>query len=473
MKKHSLLLFAIIPLVLSGCGNNNSPEDPGDSAPGGTPSEPAEEGYLKKDVVVKVDPMIRSTNPNEPYNLSFGYDDELFLTSAKTYNKDLSMLSFGAAMASGTDRRGANFYTDLKFSDVTFHDYDKEPTKDTMGYIVAHRAIDDYELISVSFRGLGYGLEWANNFIIGKTGNHEGFNARGQKAYEDLQDYIETYAKDKALKIWISGYSRAGALSDVLASFIMKGNEINVTQENLFVYTFEAPASLSKENAIAYENVHNITNEADIVVAIPPASYGLYRCGVDYPIYDANVTTLAKQFDQDAIIPEFTEITGVTDEKMDTDRKVLEFALSTVFDKKEEPSTPDIYANTREQYVDNYQAGLSSGIGYIFALKSGTRSKLLNDLKGLGLGAISIIGDSTGKSLMDFFKPYLDQDHVQYNEEQLLADCSILIKGVGNLFLQLLLMYASSYADSLTRLVTMHYTDTVYILLENAHSKAN
>lgn len=471
MKRRSLLLLMIIPFLLSGC-NNAGPAAPGSNPGESSSSQPQEEGHLKKDVVVKMDPMLRSVNTTTPYNLTFSYDDEYFLTSSKTYNKDLSMLSFGAAMATATNRRGANFYTDIRFKDIELYNYNVEPNENTMGYLIAHRSIDDYELVSVSFRGLNYGLEWANNFLIGKTGNHEGFNARGLEAYEDLQHYIEQYANTKTLKIWISGYSRAGALANVLASLIMGRNEMYVTQENLFVYTFEAPAALTEENAIAYENVHNITNEADLVASIPPRQYGLYRCGVDYQIYDANVSALAKEFDKDAIIPEFTAITDVTDEPMDTDRKVLDYILSKVFERERSESTPNVYANTREEYVDNYQAGLSACIGYIFGLKSSTRTELLNALKDLGFSAILIIGDSTGAALKDFIKPYLDKDHVAYDEDKLLADCAVLIQAIGYLFMEVVLMYASdTYSPNLTRLIDMHYTDTVYILLKNAHSK--
>ena len=464
-----VLLLATI-FVISGC-NNTQPAPAGPSGEDSSSAEPAKQKYLKRYVTIKLDASLRANKTGDPYKLSFLYDDEYFLTSAKTYNKDLSMLSYGVSVATSTDRRGATFFTDAKFNDIVIHDYDKTPTRDTMGYFMAHKSIGDSELVTVAFRGFNYGLEWANNFVIGKTGNHEGFNARGEEAYESLQNYIAEYAKDKPLKIWINGYSRAGAVSNVLSSLIMKDDKVNVAQDNLFVYTYEAPAALSLENAVAYENVHNITNEADLVASIPPETYGLKRCGVDYPIYDANVATLMKQFDENVEFPEFNAITDITDDPMDTDRKVLDFVLDSVFDK-DEGASADVYANTREQYVDNYQAGLSSCIGYIFGLKESTRSELLNALKDLGFGAISIIADDTGVSLMDFMKPYLDKDHVSYDETQLQADCAVFIKGVSNLFLQVLLLYLSdTYSPNITRLIDMHYPETTYVLLKNAHSK--
>lgn len=464
-----ILLLATV-FVVSGC-NNAQPHSSSSSGSDSSPVEPAKQRHLKRYVTIKLDASLREVNTGDPYKLSFLYDDEYFLTSAKTYNEDLSMLSFGVSVATATDRRGATFFTDTKFNDIVIHDYDKEPTRDTMGYFMAHKTIDDYELVTVAFRGFNYGLEWANNFQIGKTGNHAGFDARGVEAYEALQEYIAKYAKDKPLKLWINGYSRAGAVSNVLSSYILKDNKINVTQENMFVYTYEAPASLSLENAVAYENVHNIINEADLVASIPPEAYGLKRCGVDYQIYDANVATIIKQFDEKVVFPEFNAITDIADEPLDTDQKVLDFVLSTVFEK-EEGASADIYANTREQYVDNYQTGLSSCIGYIFGLKESTRSALLNDLKNLGFGAISIIGDDTGAELMNFMKPYLDKDKVSYDETQLQSDCAVFVKGVGNLFMQLLLMYLlDSYSPSITRLINMHYPETTYVLLKNAHNK--
>ena len=284
-----ILLLASI-FIISGCSNtqiSSSSYNEGDSSsysssssdsstsssdiPGGGEGE-----ETAKEIEVEMDASLRAEGSStDPYNLTFTYDDKLFVESAKTYDKDLSMLSFASSVATATKERGTKFFSDINFENVTAHGYDAEPTKDSMGYFFAHKSIRDFELVAVGFRGFNYGLEWANNFTIGKTGNHEGFAARGQEAYQELQSYINTYAKNKTLKLWINGYSRAGAVSHVLTSLILKGDKVNVTQDNMFVYTFEAPASLSEENALEYENVHNIINDVDLITYIPPESYGL------------------------------------------------------------------------------------------------------------------------------------------------------------------------------------------------------
>ena len=434
---------------------------------------PPEPEYLKKDVVVQLDASLRYNEDKTPYDLTFAYDDELFLTDAKVYNKDLSMLSFAASIATANKTRGDAFFSELQFNDVITHDYDKEPTEDTMGYYMAHKTIDNYELITVAFRGFEYQKEWANNFIIGKTGDHEGFSARAAEAHAALKEYIDTYLQDKELKLWINGYSRAGALSNSLSNLILQDHEIPITLENMFVYTFEAPASLCEENIVPYENIHNINNEADLITFVPPESYGLKRFGIDYPIYDINVDTLVKEFDEHIDIPRFQSIESLTHERTNSDTDVRDYVLNQIFNKEvDEYTSEDVYANTREQYVDNYQDGLSSSIGYVFALTPETRSALLNDFSNLGFSALLIISDKTGASFKDFLTPYLDQDGIAYDDDELLADCAIFIKAAQNLFMSILLMYSNDeYKGSITRLIDMHYPETTYVLLKHAHEK--
>ena len=296
--------------VVSSSENSSLSSNSGEqssSSSGSSSLEPEEDGYLKKDVVVQLEPGIKTPKENEelePYDLTFSYDDELFLTDAEEYNQDLSMLSLGASFATATKAKGDAFFNALRFKDVVAHDYDKVSTINTMGYYMAHRSIDEYELVTVAFRGFNYGMEWANNLLIGKEGNHQGFDARALEAYDALQDYVEEHVpNDKSLKLWINGYSRAGALSDLLAHHILEDEALDVNQSDMYVYTFEAPASI--ENPNQYRNVHDIVNENDIVANIIPEEYGLFRCGEAYEMYDEDVCSIALEFDEDMLIPEF------------------------------------------------------------------------------------------------------------------------------------------------------------------------
>ena len=485
MKNRGLLLLVAIPLILSGCAHpqqeSSSYEDdssslsPSSSSDSSSSTSGSSEDIPGEDdgIIVEMDPMIKTGEDIKPYQLSFQYEDDYFLSSSKTYSEDLSMLSYGATLATATKERGTKFFTDISFENITSHAYDSDPTKDSIGYFMAHKTIGNYELVTVAFRGYNYGLEWTNNFVIGKTGDHEGFMARGKEVYQDLQSYIDTYAKNKTLKLWINGYSRGGALSNVLSSLILKGDKVNVLQDDMFVYTFEAPASLSVENAIAYENVHNITNKADIIASIPPEKYGLKRCGIDHQIYDSNLSTLLKEFDEEINFPEFVPMEEtVLGKEIKDDCDLHDWILDSVFNVEETSEDKTAYANTREQYVDNYQEGLSSAIGYVFGMKEATRGEVLTAIKGLGFGVLGLIGDQTGKELADFIKPYLTKDGIAFEEEKLQSDCAVLVKAIGTLFLKTLMLYMmNDYSSNLTRVISMHFSETVYVLLKNAHSK--
>ena len=127
----------------------------------------------------------------------------------------------------------------------------------------------------------------AVSMTIGESGNHEGFETAATEVYSALKEYLEQYCPQGNLKLWITGYSRAAALSDVLAVKIISNGEVEVSQKDLFVYAFEPPVSVSSDiaNNEDYTCIHNIYVESDIVPSIAPAiesaDYGLSRPGVD------------------------------------------------------------------------------------------------------------------------------------------------------------------------------------------------
>lgn len=451
---------------------SSSSQTPSSSA---TPSSSQAPSYLKKDITVKLDSFFKTPEEGqtiEPYDMAFKYDDEYFLNDAKEYDQGLSMLSLGATMALATEARGDAFFNDIQFKDVYKNDYDKEPTQDTIGYFMAHRVIDNNEVVTVSLRGYDYGLEWSNNLLLGEEGNHYGFDLRAQEVFVKLQSYIANKIDDsKTLKLWINGYSRGGSIANVLASYILESDEFIIDPTNVFVYTYEAPACLSEEHAIRYQNVHNIINKADIVANVIPEQYGLYRCGVDYEIYDENASSLMSAFDEEIIMPEFLLPEGGETEAKN-DKEFCDYLLNSVYNCTITDDETKL-ATTRKQYVENYQEGLSGAVGYLFALSAETRSKALADLQALGFWTLmSVMFDDTGVGLANFLKTYLDQDNVIYDDDALVAECAILVKGIGSVFATLLSLFISQddYKTPIMRLVSFHYSETVYVLLDHSHN---
>ncbi|MBO7573733.1 MAG: hypothetical protein J6T25_03035 [Bacilli bacterium] len=439
------------------------------SAPSGSSQQSSSSSSAPAPSTIKIPVEMGAFLKEGSYELEFDYEDSYFLTNPEDYNKNLSLLSFGAAVSTGDTISLGDFFGAAGFQDIAFYGYDTAPTADTVGYSFAHKVIEGYDVVAITVRGLNYGMEWSNNFIIGKTGNHEGFNACAIDIYQELTQYVSSKCTLNNLKIWISGYSRGGAVANVLADTIVKGESVEISANGLYAYTFEAPAGVDLNNVVAYPFVHNVINSNDIVANIPPASYGLGRCGVDYEIYDENVSTIMSAFDEKAIIPEYSPVTlgGVS---YNNDTELVGHLLESVFNK--EDSSAEYAVNTRSDYVDKVQPSLSHMIGYIFGLTTETRQSLVDDLKNKSYVELFSIMASQ-ESLAAFLETYLDRDSVTYNHEQLVDDCGIL-SAVLYLFNEVLSLYLDSETTPvLSRLISMHYTETVYALLVNAHNKGN
>ena len=473
MRAKFLRLLILSSFVLVGCNNpfnkknetepeteENQGGEQGGEQGGGEQITP--DSYLRKPVNFKMETLLKGGTT--PYSIEVNYDDTLFVKDAEVYNKDLSLLSFGAAVSATYENWAKDFLTDCEFKNPLLHEMDIEPTENTLGYTLGHKTIDSSELFAVMIRGHEYKREWVNNFIIGETGDHEGWLARTSELYASLTTYVNQYKGDNRVKLWIVGYSRAGAISNMLASLLFRGNEISIVARDMFVYTFEAPGGLTEEHATKYANVHNIVNSADIVTYIPPTQYGLYRAGQDEEIYDANVSAIVHAWDNQVTIPAFVSTQGTTN-----DLQFVQYVLSSIFNYDGDASKT---AKTREQYVANYQTGLSYSIGLMFAMNPSTRQQMLNALTSDYMTALTVLGDSSGQSMANFLKTYLDMDHISYNNSELVSACAVLVKATGSIFSGILGLYMSDAGKTdMQRMFNMHYPEVTYCLLNNMHSK--
>ena len=477
MKAKFLRLLVLSSFILVGCNNPFKKSEPQKESEEQQPSDDQggdqtpDNRYLKKTVTVRMEALLKGDN--SLYTVDYEYDDKLFLKDAEEYDKDLSLLSLGAAISGTYENWVDGFLRDCEFEDRLAHQMDIEPTEETLGYTLGHKSIDNSELFAVIIRGHEYKKEWANNFIIGETGDHEGWLARTNELYTDLLNYVNLYKGEKTVKLWIVGYSRAGAISNMLASKLFREN-FAVTAKNMFVYTFEAPAGLTEEHALEYANVHNIVNSADIVTYIPPTQYELYRAGEDFEIYDANVATYVSQFDSQVSVPAWTTCnpSDFDGQTINNDVELTQYLINNIFANKENDA---VSAHSRTLYVQNYQSGLSYSIGLLLALSGTTRSQILADLQSNPMfpwNVLSLIGDDTGAALASTLSPYLDQDNITYDNDELVAACAVMVKAVQNLFMKFLGYYMQdTYKGNLTRILDMHYPEVTYCLLKNANSK--
>lgn len=444
--KLSALLF--VGLILGGCKPAEKVTPSGGGGDGGNPLKPDE-------VEVSMAPYLNSEAKD--YKLRFHFGTELFEEDAKTFNKDLSLLSFASCLTNYKQEDASNFFHRIKI-DTSLKYYLPEATEDTYGYTMAYKRYENYDLIAMSFRGFDYGAEWSNNLELGKTGNHNGFEARATEALTQLLFECRSFTPaPERIKIWLTGYSRGGALANMVAQKMMTLEHPVVAQEDMFVYTFEAPQGLDENNSGDYENIHNLVNSADLVTYVAPQEYGLFRCGTDIQLKteETNVDRLINEFDKDITLPTFT-----AEDEITTEEAYIQALINQILEVGSKEA--DARSSTRAEFVDNYQPGLKYFIGLYFSLSSETSNKIKTRFDALDTwGKITIMGED---GIYNFLKPILDEDHVTYDDESLQASCATLQK-----FLLSNQTILSSFMtnSNLTRIISMHSPEVTYVLLKN------
>ena len=459
MKINRILCLCSIALVMSAC---NTPKV----------DKPV---VFETDVEVRIHRLSSSTQEDAPkyYDVNFHYSDAYFDNAATTFSKDLELLSYASCMAGTKDTTKA-FYNAMNFVDHEDYNYDITGAH-TIGYYFAHKEFKDYDLIAVSIRGLDYKQEWGNNVIIGETGNHAGFDESAETIYGSLKTYINDF-DDKTIKLWVSGYSRAGGVANVLSSKLLKEKtDIKIEKENAFFYTFEAPAAVSIENAVAYENVFNVLNELDFIPQIPPKEYGLFRCGKDVLIDNTNTQEKLNALDQTIVLPEFTSLTYTdikTSEKTEiTSPEALESLLFSILLKVPGENDEYLCMETRSDFVNNYQTHLSYLLALFFSLPSETVTHIMTAAKALSTWQmLSLLGDG---GIYDFLAPILTQDNIDFKEEDLKPATEVIRTFItGHLDLLLMFVDMSTMSinqaaiDDVMRIAYLHFPEVVYALIK-------
>ena len=311
MKKHRFLTFAIatLALLLPSCKSPigvNATKDPALGA------DTAKKVHFKYDKY--------GANDND----DIFYSDDFFSAPSTTYNPHLASLSMHMAKycqnpgnpSSTTDRdwydsqwhRVAAFWDVLGFGHINANeDYHARTAFDTIGVACASKNLGDYTVVACTVRSGGYFLEWENNVFLGDGSNsdmmHEGWYNAANKLLSFLNDYIEFAGLDgKNIKLWISGFSRGAATTNIAAGLLDNkfddggkqtiGNDkakANLTHDDLYAYTFETPqgANIYSKNVkhpkdAIYNNIFNIINPNDLVTKVAMSfNFGFTRFGID------------------------------------------------------------------------------------------------------------------------------------------------------------------------------------------------
>ncbi|MBR4881719.1 MAG: chitobiase/beta-hexosaminidase C-terminal domain-containing protein, partial [Clostridia bacterium] len=235
------------------------------------------------------------------------YSDGYFADSARYYNEHLVTMSNAVAMAAVTteikgeytEAKAAKNIVDLfasaGFKDIYVHypepEYFGEDSEilSTIGYVIASKDITiggyTQPLIAIAVRGGEYGAEWASNVTLGEgVGESKGFGDAANQVEQGIYNYINSFGiNDYSAKFWISGFSRAGATSNLVAKRLTD----TYGENNVYAFCFEAPKGgvySELKTGLSYANIHCIINASDIVPHVGTTEMGFIRYGVDHKL---------------------------------------------------------------------------------------------------------------------------------------------------------------------------------------------
>lgn len=220
--------------------------------------------------------------------VSVSYRDDYFKESAHKENKELISLSAAACAATYASGQTKRFLQNCGFDKIKTKEtgISKEGVNknDNAKYWFGVRKNvwlngKKYCIIAAVLSGYtSNSYEWVSNFNLGTGNIHKGFNIAANKLIKALKEYISLNASDeKNIKIWITGHSRGGAMSNLVGASM---SDLYQT-ENVYVYGFATPRYIRDKGGKKYKNIYNYINPDDMVPEVAPRKWGYRRYGND------------------------------------------------------------------------------------------------------------------------------------------------------------------------------------------------
>lgn len=265
--------------------------------------------------------------PGRELSCPFPYRDDYFTVPATDYQHPLAQCTLGLAVSAF---RAADLELDRKdeyireylaaagFGNMASHQFDEEPGADTIATLIASKPLRDQEgdflLVAVAVSGGGYEDEWLSNFSFGDESVHNGFFSAAFTVFQRVFDYVDAYAGEGRFKIWMGGYSRAAAVSNMTAALALTAEQVD--REDLYVYTFATPNNIRLESGdfplegvYDYSGIYNVVGMFDPVPLIPFPEWGYGKLGSTFYL-PAQETTPDYMARREPVARIYEEITG-------------------------------------------------------------------------------------------------------------------------------------------------------------------
>lgn len=238
--------------------------------------------------------------PGRELSFQFPYRDDYFTLPATNYHHPLAQCTLGMAVSAfraadlDLDRKDAyirDYLAQAGFGDIVSQQFDEEPRADTIATLLASKTLQDEEgeflLVAAAVSGGGYEDEWLSNFSFGDDSVHQGFFEAAFTVFQRVFDYVDEHAGGRRVKLWMGGYSRAAAVSNMAAVLALSAEQI--APEDLYVYTFATPNNIRLDSVETqldldcdYSSIYNVVGMFDPVPSIPFPEWGYHKLGTTF-----------------------------------------------------------------------------------------------------------------------------------------------------------------------------------------------
>lgn len=184
------------------------------------------------------------------------------------------------SMSAGDEKLLCDNLSQLSCRDVISVAYARTG-QDKIGMCIASRVKDELLQIIVVLRGTE-GDEWYSNFDIGYSAEHTGFSKAADFAELKLGDYVFTHAIGLQPSFFITGYSRGGAVANILAKRLCDRYGL----ENVCAYTFASPNTTISRRTNRYSCIYNMERQEDFFTRVPPEGWGYTKYGKSISLSD-------------------------------------------------------------------------------------------------------------------------------------------------------------------------------------------
>ena len=369
----------------------------------------------------------------EPFTYSDKYFDDDFFKGK--LNLSLGRVGFGVALSSTKFEINKHVFSDFGYSDIT--SYEDKETYDGAFYVFGHKKIVDRNMVLVSIRGSEYKQEWASNFNIGNSGDHAGFSIAAHLIIDSLKEYLSEYNLTDNPKIWITGYSRAAGISNLLGKYVYNDSFFMMEENDhdLYVTAYETP-ECAVDDGKKYPFVVNICNSDDFVIRHPTYDFITLGNSFYYDKYadskkaDEYCHNLEKDYPTPYFFPKKINITGnpfiVDDYNSNmTLNDFYDLLMKTAYCDTSSLEDKDKYLDisTREKYMDNVFYSASYLLAKAFSLSEANLVLIIDYYSSDMSKALSILqifmSDFEEKQLYDLLVEVFDVGQIDYEVEEL------------------------------------------------------